>query len=313
MHGESAVAAGGDAHLNLFNTAEFLDATLSAGDRRLQVDHHDHTGRLIGSLVGVVTGSEFVSGYSAPFGGIDLVRDSEGSSSAIALVDHALSVLRDEGVRRVVIRSRPPSHGQSVAVAEFALLHAQFAISSAELSHSIDITRFPTTDAYIDSLKSAGRWRLKASLAGGWDFSAAATEEEWSMAYGVLETNRRIKGRRLQLSLSYIRMLRDRLPGRIVMFLGRAGTEAAAAALVYLVSPGCALVVYWGDQPTAHRRSPMNALAKHVVDWAIEKRLGVVDLGPSTAQGIPDDGLEQFKRSILAPAELRLTFQRPIS
>lgn len=309
MPAKSTAREPADEHLNLFNTSAFIDVNLRAGARRLRIDHVDPSARLIGSLVGVVDGGEFVSGYSAPFGGVDLVRPSETSSNAIALVQHALDVLRVEGVRRVVIRSRPQSHARSVVAAEFALLSTGFSVSSVELNHSIDISRFPTAAAYVDSLQSPGRWRLNRSLAGGCEFAEAVTGEEWEAAYGVLAENRRLKGRHLQLSLAYVLSLRERVPGRMVMFLGSQGGEPRAAALVYRVSPRCALVVYWGDLPTDHQRSPMNALAMHVVDWAIANRLSVVDLGPSTAQGIPDDGLEQFKRSILALPELRLTFQ----
>ncbi len=47
----------------------------------------------------------------------------------------------------------------------------------------------------------------------------ARTEAEWARAYGILAENRRGKGRRLALSLDYVRRVRDALPGRVRAFL----------------------------------------------------------------------------------------------
>jgi hypothetical protein len=50
-------------------------------------------------------------------------------------------------------------------------------------------------------------------------------------------------------------------------------------------------------------------MAYHLTCASIAQRVAIVDLGISSVNGIPDDGLIQFKRSIGATTGLRIDFR----
>ncbi len=56
----------------------------------------------------------------------------------------------------------------------------------------------------------------------------------------------------------------------------------------------------------------MNRLAEEVCGRAIDEGVRLVDLGISSVEGSPDEGLIQFKQSIGATAELRLNFEHSL-
>ena len=74
--------------------------------------------------------------------------------------------------------------------------------------------------------------------------------------------------------------------------------------------PARELVVYWGDAGHELPRSPMNVLAHALVARSLDEGVRSLDIGPSSIDGVPDQGLIQFKRSIGAREDLRLHLVR---
>lgn len=299
----------GDVHLTAFNTEAFNALNLAPGQRLRRLDH-TADGRLVGSLVGVVEGDEFRSGHSAPFGGPDFVRDAETARLVGEALAAAVARLEGEGIRSIRIKARPAFYSGSEAGVQFALLNLGFAVERCELNLHIDLDGIASADDYVARLRSPARRALRHADAEPFAFSQARTEGDWARAYAILAENRRAKGRRLALSLDYVRRVRDALPGRVRAFLLSHGGGPCAAALLYRVAPGRELVVYWGDAGHALARSPMNLLAFRLVETALAEGARTLDLGISSVDGVPDQGLIQFKRSVLARESLRLDLVR---
>lgn len=306
---DPAVVVAGDDHLAIFSTAGFNALNLAPGQRLRRVDHVAD-GRLVGSLVGVVEGDEFRSGHSAPFGGPDFVRDAETARNVAEALAAAVARLEGEGIRSIRIKARPAFYSGSETSVQFALLNLGFAVERCELNFHIDLDGIAGVDDYVARLRSPARRALRHAADEPFAFAQARTEGDWARAYGVLAENRRAKGRRLALSLDYVRRVRDALPGRVRAFLMTHGGRPCAAALLYRVAPGRELVVYWGDAGHALPRSPMNLLALRLVEVALAERVTTLDLGISSVDGVPDQGLIQFKRSVLARESLRLDLAR---
>jgi Acetyltransferase (GNAT) domain len=85
----------------------------------------------------------------------------------------------------------------------------------------------------------------------------------------------------------------------------RADGAVCAAALVYRILPGRDVVQYWGDAHHALARSPMNVLVHRLVERSLAEGVETIDLGISTDHGVPNQGLIQFKQSVLARPSLR--------
>jgi predicted N-acyltransferase len=306
-HGAESTAL--ESHLSLFNLPAFHELTLAPGQTRLQLDHLTDD-RLVGSLVGVITGDEFASGFSAPFGGMDLVRETENLPRILELVDDATERLDEMGIQSVRIHGRPPIYARADVDAEFALLCRGFKVELTELNQHLDLSGVASPEVYVDRLGWRGRRDLRRSSAQDLIFVEGLEPEQRAEAHELLRANREAKGRPMRLSLEYLERLREQLPGRIRFFSLLAGGRACASAVVYLIRPGRWYLVYWGDAFHRLDQSPMNLLAFKLVERALAEGIVLIDLGISSAGGELNPGLAQFKESIGAQSTLRFEFVR---
>jgi hypothetical protein len=304
----AAAAATAD-HLLLFNRDDFHALNLRPGQRAVRIDHHDE-GRLVGSLVGVRDGDVVTCGHSAPFGGPDLVRDAETASNVVALLGRAVEELDADGVRTIRVRCRPAFLSGSETTVQFALLNLGFRVEACELGFHIDLEPLDGIDAYVAGLRSPARRALRHGLAEPFALREAEDGDLWDAGYALLAVNRAAKGRRLALDAGYVRAARDAFPGKVRMAVLEHAGRPCAAALTYRLLPARELVVYWGDADHALPRSPMNVLAHALVERALGEGVRSLDIGPSSIDGVPDQGLIQFKRSIGAREDLRLHLVR---
>jgi hypothetical protein len=296
-------------HLLLFNRDAFHALNLRPGQRAVRADHVDG-GRLVGSLVGVRDGDVVTCGHSAPFGGPDFVRESETAASVVALLGAAVAELEADGVRTIRVRARPAHYSGSETAVQFALLNLGFRVEACELSFHIDLSCIRDAGGYAAGLRSPARRALRHGLQEPFALREAEDEGGWATGYGLLAANRALKGRRLALDAGYVRAVRDAFPGRVRMAVLEHAGRPCAAALTYRVLPDRELVVYWGDAGHELPRSPMNVLAHRMVERALGEGVRVLDIGPSSVAGVPDQGLIQFKRSIGARESLRLDLVR---
>ena len=96
------------------------------------------------------------------------------------------------------------------------------------------------------------------------------------------------------------------------MSVVRSFDNVVAAALTYRALPTLEVVVYWGDAHHDLTPSPMHALAAGITVEAAQAGVRYLDLGISSVAGVPDDGLDQFKRRMLAVATPRLVLEREV-
>lgn len=291
----------------LFNDPRFHALNLSGSQRLRRIDHTDE-GTPVGSLSGMIEGSRFVSGFSAPFGGPDFSREDHTLPRVAGLLDRATAELRAEGVEEIRIRCRPAFYSAAEPVVHFTLLRLGFAIERADINQHVDLTALPSMADYRLRLKKKRARSLEHDLGGGLSFREAHALEDRARCHAVLEANRATHGA-TGLPLAYLERLRDTFPGAVRMYALDQDGETCAAALVYRVLPGRDLLVSWGDAGHDLPRSPMNLLAYRLVEESLASGARTLDLGPSTApDGSPNAGLFHFKRSVLGGADNRFTF-----
>ncbi len=302
-----------DAHVGLFGAEAFHALNLGPGEQYVRVDHAGPDGNVAGSLCGRLhEDGTFLSGASAPFGGLDLVAAEAGVEVATAVLDTALSQLRDRGVSRVQVRARPAAHGPAAAAAEAALHAGGFAVVQSPVNQHLDLRRWPDADAYLADLPKKRRWALRQDLAAGATLEDADDRDRWGQVHDVIDGARRAKGRPAWLAPEYLERLRAAFPGRVAGHLLDVEGSAAAAAVVFRVSDGVDLLAAWGDTRTL-RRSPMNLMAFELVKRSLAGGAHVLDLGISSEpDGTPNEGLIHFKRSVGATDGVRLTFDKDV-
>ena len=309
MSSPSAAAAQAPAFTSLFNDPRFH--ALSGADSVLLA--HEDESRLVGTLGGALVGGELISGHSAPFGGFDFARDREIPAQVGSMVDGVLAQLAAMGVERATLRLAPACHHASYETVAFTLLNRGFTVVDADLDFFVDLRRFDSAEAYVASLRSPARRALKHAAGEPWSVGEAGDDPaDWDRGFALLAENRESRGRQLSIDRAYVERIRHEFAGRIRLLELRHDGRPVASALTYKVRPGIELAVAWGDAGHDLPRSPMNRLAYEVVARALREGTDVLDLGTSTLpdeQGrrVPNDGLIQFKHSVGAASQVRLT------
>jgi hypothetical protein len=299
-------------HQILFNDQRYQRCNLPPGERLFRYDHTDGN-RLIGTLSGVITDGVLECGHSAPFGGIDFVGECEDPNIALGLLRGAIATGRFEGISNIRIRARPDYFGTNDATARYVLYNLGAIVEACELSLGLEIGHFPSPEHYVAKLDGAARNKLRQGLAFDFVFAPAHSAAEWSACFDLLVEARRRRGAQLKISLPYLTALREIFGTRIAMYQLCQGDSLVAAALVYRIRMDWDYVVAWGDDIARRSSRVMNVLAYHLVSSAIAEHVSVMDVGISSVDGVPDDGLVRFKRSIGATTGLRLNFRLPIS
>ena len=75
------------------------------------------------------------------------------------------------------------------------------------------------------------------------------------------------------------------------------GSRDVAAAQIFEVNDRVMQVVYWGEDTEFSPLRPMNLLASKIALHYLEKGK-IVDVGPSSTDGVPSTGLCDFKASV---------------
>ncbi|UGS33768.1 GNAT family N-acetyltransferase [Capillimicrobium parvum] len=291
--------------VSLFNRAAFHALNAAPGDAILALPY-DEGGRTVGVLSGVLHEGAFTAGFSSPCSGPDFARPRETPAHVEAAIDHWLAELGGLRAERLTFRCPPASWSPTGALVQFGLLNRGFTVAEADLNHAVDLSRFPTADAYLAALRSPARRALRHALGAPFAF---AEHQDLTTGYALVHANRRDRGRALSLSREYFERVRDALPAAVRCFVLEHEGAPCAAALVMVVAADRWYVQAWGDAGHRLERSPMNLLAFRVIERALAEGVRVLDLGRTTEPGGPplrvSHGLAQFKQSILATAELR--------
>lgn len=276
---------------------------------------YDHIAgdRLVGTCSGIVQEATLESGHSAPFGGVDWVRSREAPGVVVDLFRALATRARDTGIQEIRIRARPDYFGDNEAAAQFAILNLGARIEACELSLGLQPWRYRTPQEYASTLEGSAPHTLRHGLRSGMEFGAAEAAEEWAECYNLLVDTRRRRGAQLRISCEYVLGMRELFGDRIAMHRLTQAGELAGAALVYRVTPHCDYVVAWGDDLRHRHDKVINVMAYRLMCSAIAARIRVIDLGISSVDGVPDDGLVQFKRSIGAVTGMRLNLLLPLT
>jgi len=299
------------AGISLFNSEPYNIANLRTGQSWRRFDF-SLDGVPAASIAGVVDGTTWWNGYSAPFGGIDVLAPSLPPSALGTCITAFLDHARAAGITHVRIGCKPAYHSDREAQLESALLAHGFTVEHGEISQAIALERCDDIDDYLRSLKDSARCTVRHGLQRGFDWRRAEADADWADGYDVLERNKARRGARMRYPLSYVRALEAALPGRIRMQVLRHAGQAIAAALVYRIDAGTDYVAAWGDAGHDLKHSPMNLVAFRLVEDALAARLRLLDLGISSDAGRADDGLIAFKRHVGATSGLRLGLVRAL-
>lgn len=247
------------------------------------------------------------SPFSAPFGGFSYSSELHKFKT----IEGALSLMCEyaekngKSVRLVL----PPDFYGRVIINETvsSLFRSAFAFKYADVNYQFFCEDF---EGYETRLTKESRKNLKISFQSDYEFEKldSAKPAAVSRAYSVIKANREFRG--FPLRMTEAQVLETVQVVQADFFVLSVEGADAAAAQVFHVAPGIAQVIYWGDAPGFAEKKVMNLLAYKVFEhYARNTDVRIVDIGPSSENGIPNHGLCEFKENIGCKTALKYVFE----
>ena len=286
---------------HVFNSVDFTELNKDKCDSVQYLCFSENKAR-IGLVMGERDGL-FRSPFSAPFGGFDTNQPDR-----IEYYEEAVGLLKahlEAAGKPLKIVLPPTVYGSYTAKMFNALVRGGAHLLFSELNYAYELDRFPDYESYLDR---SARKNFHNARQYPFEFvELERTPENIARAYAVIRDNRESKGYALQMSLESVLQTVGVVAAEFfVMSLDGADV---AAAMVYPVTEGIDQVIYWGDAPGYTDCRAMNYFTYKVFEHYCKKGLKILDIGPSSVEGVPNYGLCSFKENLGCTVSLRHVFQ----
>lgn len=246
--------------------------------------------------------------YSAPFS----IFERLNSDITIEDMEKALDLLEDfcrhRKIQKILFRL-PPVFYDETYISKFqnCFLRKNYEMVYIDLNYQYFIRDM---DEFHSGLKRNARKNLRIAEEQNYNLIYCETWEQKKRAYDIIGINRRNKGFPLRMSWEAVNETIMKM--RHDFFLLYLDGEAVAAAIIFKVCDEVCQVVYWGDIDGYSDKKPMNYLSCHLYEYYYKEGIRVLDIGPSTEEGIPNYGLCSFKESIGCEVSSKVTFIKEI-
>ena len=285
-----------------YNSVEFAQLNSHKAERL----HHlvfDDSGARLGIILGERADGVMYSPFSAPFGGFTTNRPQQ-----FEYFDMAVELLKEYGAgrdKRIVITLPPDLYDRrQIPLAVNALCrHAETRF--VDVNYHFALSDF---EHYIQNIERNARNKLNHAMKENLIFNKVerGDSDGAARAYGVIRRNREEQGYPLRMTCDEVMRTAEIIPADF--FLLSHGGRDIAAAQVFHVAEGICQLIYWGDLREYSGMRPMNLLAYRVFEHYRKQGLSILDIGPSTEDGVPNYGLCSFKKSIGCMASNKFSF-----
>lgn len=256
----------------------------------------------IGLIAGVREGL-LSSPFSAPFGGFHFRKEI----MYITEIDHFIASLKEVIISvdyKGIEIGLPPDiyHLSFNAKLINSLIRNNFKLASADITNWVDLEVFSGSFSHKNS-----REYYRQALRNGLSFDLVSEIDEKKEIYKLISENRARFGRPIFMSFSDVEETGRLWP---VDFFKVCNPEGiiVASAIFYRYHPDIVYALFWGDNETGRPLRAMDFLSYNL--WVYYKDLGYkyIDLGISTEEGLPNEGLLRFKESHESISSLRYIF-----
>lgn len=286
----------------IYNSVRFVALNASKVSRVRYLCLADSKPRL-GLIVGVDAEGNARAPFSAPFSGFDFNR-----RPSVAIMLEAIGLLRSEFPGLLLTLPPPIYDPDMISRTQCALLTSGCQMIFTDWDFYIPLDR-PVAE-YVAGLDAESRKKLRRALRSG--FRVEQVNDDPLRAYRVIEINRVQHGYPLRMTFKDVIATTggDDPIVKAEFFIVTDGETDVAAAMVYEVTSKVVQVIYWGnDVENPACPSPINFLALHLVEHYGAKGFGVLDIGPSSIEGVPSTGLCRFKDSVGCQVSGKATFR----
>ena len=288
---------------HIFNTVAFAQLNSDKVDRVHYLSFNDPKpcfGIVLGESNGMLR-----SPFSAPFGGF-----LENGTHRLERLEKAVDMLVDYAKERSLklLITLPPLLYDETKISKWvSVMTRKMQLSYINLNYHLDISRMPYYRSVIDR---SARNHLNQALRQNYCLHKlnSANRDDVARVYNVICCNHKERGFPLRMTFEQVWQTVSNVISADFFVLEHEGVDVAAAQIFH-VADGIAQVVYWGDIRQYAKLRPMNYLAYSLLGYYYDQGLRVLDIGPSTENGMPNYGLCEFKENIGCSVTMKYSFE----
>jgi|WetSurMetagenome_2_1015567.scaffolds.fasta_scaffold28228_3 hypothetical protein len=280
--------------LHVFNSGLFNNLNHKKADEVFYLLFKEGKFRL--GLVGGIKDNEFLSPFSAPFGGFSFFSQDVRLQYLEVAIDLLKSWAREKNLTSIKISLPPFIYDNSFISKQINCIWRQgFIISEINLNYSFNLDSF--NNDYLNNIWYNARKNLMVSMKSSLHFKICLGPEEKELAYEIICKNRESRGYPLRMTWEQVSDTIQIIPADFFLVEDQSGLNIASA-MVFHVSKSVVQVVYWGDLHGHSEKKPMNFISFKLFEFYKSKGYQFIDIGPSSENSLPKYGLCEFKESI---------------
>lgn len=256
----------------------------------------------IGLVAGIKDGI-LISPFSAPFGGFHFRHNNIFPSEIDRYITQLIIYGKSQKCNKLEICLPPDIYHHSFnSKMSNSLMRNGFSQSMPEITNWVDLKDFNLVFSNCNS-----RSTYNQSLRNNLSFHRVTEEKEKEDTYNLVSQNRKRLGRPIYMTLSELLATCKLWPVDFFQVRDIEG-NIVAGAIFYRGHANIVQGIFWGDNEYGRSLRAMNFCAYNL--WTHYKKLGYkfIDLGISTEDGVPNDGLIRFKEDLDCISSLRLSF-----
>ncbi|MGL5777563.1 hypothetical protein [Cetobacterium sp.] len=233
-----------------------------------------------------IRNNELYLPYSSPFFYLNEfknIRDEEYFK-----ISELLKHLKEKlNLKKIKITFSPKIYNERVENIIGIFLNNDFKVKYYDVNHYFDLKSDLNQDR---SIKKDINLAKKYNLI----FEKSSLKD----SYIVIKKNREERNFPLRMSEEHLEKIKMLKNAEVETFIVKNEVgDSLAAAIIFKVKEGKYQVVYWGNIKDESYKKPMAFLVENLLSYYKEKA-EILDIGPSSEEGIINFGLSQFKRNI---------------
>ena len=237
------------------------------------------------------------SPYSAPFSMVYL-KEGFTVKDTILLFSSLKSFLKLQNIGSYRVTLPPYFYNEEyINLLTSAMFSEGFVIEFIDLNHHFHLEGLTEEVEYKKKLNKTKRKNYHQAVKNNLLFEQVNIEDA-EIVYNLIMINKHGKNRPLKMTFDHIKSIYELQVNTVRFFILRKDDIVVAAAIVFDVTNDISQVVYWGDDPDYSHLHPMTYLPYRLIEFYRNSGKKILDIGPSSENGVINQGLADFKKSI---------------
>lgn len=283
---------------NPFISEEFIEINLRKTDRVVRIIDNGNE-PVIGFVAGIKN-KVLQSPFSAPFGGFHFRKENLYVNEIDRFLEFLKEYAIEKGIKRIEI-TLPPNiyHETFNAKTLNSLIRHNYQFGYPEITSWIELENFTGTYSQKNS-----REYFRQAQRNNLTFFIAENNLDQREIYEVICENRTKFSRPIYMTFEDIVSMTQVWPVDFFK-VETPGKKIVASAIIYRNHPEICYAVFWGDNEEGRILRAMDFLLLNLFTYYKKAGFTYLDIGTSTENGIPNEGLLRFKESHEAVSSLK--------